>query len=119
MADIKSRAQDINPNAEARNIKDFVSVTGNIYESLVIIGKRANYLNSELREELNGKLQEFATDTDSDSYEEFQENRELAEISKFYERLPNPAMIATDEFMKGELAWRDPSEEEDDENEED
>lgn len=117
MADIKSRAQDINPNAEARNIKEFVNVTGNIFESMVIISKRANFLNSELREELNGKLQEFAADTDADSYEEFQENRELAEISKFYERLPNPASIATEEFLNGELAWRNPSEEEDKEEE--
>ena len=119
MADIKSRAQDINPVARARDIKDLTNITGNIYESLVIIGKRANFLNSDLREELNGKLEEFATDTDSDSYEEFQENRELAEISKFYERLPNPATIATDEFMNDELAWRNPIEDEDEESEED
>lgn len=116
MADIKSRAQDINPNAEARNIADFVSITGNIYESLVVIGKRANYLNGELREELHSKLEEFATV--SDSFDEIQENKEQVEISKFYERLPNPALIATDEFHKGELAWRNPDDEAEDEKEE-
>jgi DNA-directed RNA polymerase subunit K/omega len=116
MADIKSRAQDINPNAEARNIADFVNITGNIYESLVIIGKRANFLNNEMREELHSKLEEFATV--SDSFEEIQENKEQVEISKFYERLPNPALIATDEFKKSELSWRNPADEKEEETEE-
>lgn len=109
MADIKSRAQEINPNAEARNIPELIKVTGNIYESLVIIGRRANQLNMQLREEVTQKLEEFAAV--SDSIEEIEENKEQVEISKFYERLPNPALIATEEFVAGELSYRLPSEE--------
>ncbi len=108
MDDIKSRAQEINPNAEARRMEDFISVTGNVYETLTIIGKRANQLNLELREELLSKLEEFAAVTDS--IEEIEENKEQVEISKFYEKLPNPALIATDEFLNSDLSYFLPEE---------
>jgi DNA-directed RNA polymerase subunit K/omega len=113
MADIKSKAQDIDPNANPKNIKAFVKSTGNIYESLAIISKRANVLNNLLREELHSKLEEFADV--SDSIEEIEENKEQVEISKFYERLPNLALIATDEFLNGQLDYRYQEEEKEDE----
>lgn len=113
MDDIKSRAQGLNPNAEARRIEDLIAETGNVYEALTIIGKRANQLNVNLRKELLAKLEEFAAI--NDSIEEIEENKEQVEISKFYERLPNPALIATSQFLDGELTYWLPE----DRNEED
>lgn len=104
MADIKSQVQSLNPNTQSRKLKQIIKPTGNIYESLVITSKRANTLTGEIREELKGKLEEFAIE--HDSIEEIQENKEQIEISKFYEKLPNPAIIALNEFLDGELAWR-------------
>lgn len=101
MTDIKSRVQGLDPNIRARNIKKLSKETGNIYETLNIISKRANHLVGEIKHELNKKLEEFAIS--SDTIEEISENKEQIEISKFYERLPNPAIIATEEYNKGEL----------------
>lgn len=78
--------------------------TGNIYESLAIITRRSRQLNVDIKQELHQKLEEFAVS--SDTIEEVSENKEQIEISKFYERLPNPAIIATEEFINGELYWR-------------
>lgn len=103
-----------NTNAETttitRDVKDLVEQTGNIYESCVIISKRANQIGSELKEELTGKLNEFAST--SDNLEEIFENREQIEISKFYERLPKPNAIAMKEFMDEKVYFRNPQEEE-------
>ena len=104
MTDIKSKVQGLNPNAQARNIKELADKTGNIYESLAIIAKRANQLSVDLKSELYQKLDEFAVN--SDTIEEIHENKEQIEISKFYERLPNPAIIATNEFLDGEIHYR-------------
>jgi DNA-directed RNA polymerase subunit K/omega len=104
MSDIKSKVQSLDPNVTARNIDSIVNPTGNIYESLSIITKRARQLSVDLKQELNQKLQEFSSNTDA--IEEIQENKEQIEISKFYERLPNPAIIAMDEFLKGEIHHR-------------
>jgi DNA-directed RNA polymerase subunit K/omega len=84
--------------------------TGNIYESIVVLGKRANQISSEMKEELNKKLQEFASYTDN--LEEVFENREQIEISRFYERLPKPVCIATQEFVEGSVYHRNPDREE-------
>ena len=84
--------------------------THNIYETIVIIAKRANQINRELKEELSAKLEEFASFTDN--LEEVFENREQIEISKFYERLPKPNLIATEEFINNEIYYRLPDEEE-------
>ncbi|NBC25015.1 MAG: DNA-directed RNA polymerase subunit omega [Bacteroidetes bacterium] len=111
MDDIKSRAQGLNPNAEAKRIEDLIAETGNVYEALTIISKRANEINVNLRKELLAKLEEFAAI--NDSIEEIEENKEQVEISKFYERLPNPALIATSEFLNGELRYNLPDEEPD------
>lgn len=104
MTDIKSQVQGYNAFAKARNIGKLVEHTGNIYETLAIISKRANQLNVEIRHELSDKLEEFATS--SDTIEEVHENKEQIEISKFYERLPNPALIATEEYLAGSINYR-------------
>jgi DNA-directed RNA polymerase subunit K/omega len=78
--------------------------TENIYESVRIIAKRANRISQEMKQELNRKLEEFAYYTDN--LEEVFENREQIEISKFYERLPKPALIAINEFLNDELYYR-------------
>ena len=101
MADIKNQVQDINPNLSAVDIANLSQHTGNIYEALAIITKRARQLNREIKTELQSKLEEFAVETDT--IEEIQENKEQIEISKFYERLPNPTRIALNEYLEGKL----------------
>ena len=83
--------------------------TGNIYETVVIIGKRANQISAEIKQELSKKLQEFASS--SDNLDEVFENREQIEISRFYEKLPKPTLMATQEFIDGEVYFRNPSKE--------
>ncbi|GGG58860.1 DNA-directed RNA polymerase subunit omega [Hymenobacter sp. 5516J-16] len=93
-----------------RNMSDFTHETGNVYESIAIISKRANQISVKLKEELNGKLAEFATTVDN--LEEVFENREQIEISKHYERLPKPTNLAVEEFLEGKVHFRTPAEEE-------
>ena len=90
-----------------RNIPDFDRKTGNLYETLVVISKRANQIASEMKEELNAKLSEFNTSTDN--LEEVFENREQIEISKYYERLPKPTLIAVQEYQENKIYYRNPS----------
>lgn len=89
---------------DTRDVKDIKSRTGNVYESIAIIAKRANQINISLKEELYNKLEEFATHTDS--LEEIHENKEQIEISKAYERMPNPALLATQEFLDSKIYHR-------------
>ena len=96
-------------NATTRNIMDLCEETGNIYESVAIISKRANQIAAEIKQDLNKKLAEFASY--NDSLEEVFENREQIEISRYYEKLPKPALLATQEFIDGNVYWRDPSKE--------
>lgn len=96
-------------NTVTRNIMDLCKETGNIYESVAIMGKRANQIASEIKQDLNKKLQEFASY--SDTLEEVFENREQIEISRYYEKLPKPTLMATEEFIEGETYYRDPSKE--------
>jgi len=103
MTDIKSKVQGLDPSAKARDVKELIKDTGNIYEALVVISKRANQLSVDLKQELYQKLDEFAVN--SDTIEEIHENKEQIEISKFYERLPNPAIIAMDEYLNDELRY--------------
>ena len=79
--------------------------TGNVYETVCIIGKRANQISIELKKELEKKLQEFAS---SDNLEEVSENREQIEISRFYEKLPKPTLIATQEYIEHKLYFTNP-----------
>jgi DNA-directed RNA polymerase subunit K/omega len=104
MTDIKNKAQGIDPNVSARDIESLADRTGNAYKSLNVIAARARQLSQELKNELHKKLEEFATVTDT--IEEVHENKEQIEISKFYERLPNPTIIAYHEFMDRELEYR-------------
>ncbi|MCS6967709.1 MAG: DNA-directed RNA polymerase subunit omega [Cytophagales bacterium] len=78
-------------------------VNGNLYEAVVIISKRARQISAKLKEELAQKLEEFSSGIDT--LEEVHENREQIEISKYYERLPKPTTIATDEFLEGKLVF--------------
>jgi len=110
MSDIKSRVQGLNPNIRARDVKGLAGTTGNVYEALQIISARARRVALDVKDELHGKLEEFAVH--SDTIEEIHENKEQIEISKFYERLPNPVVIATEEYLEGKLEHRYRDEEE-------
>jgi DNA-directed RNA polymerase subunit K/omega len=92
-----------------RNMADFANDTGNVYESVSIISKRANQISVKIKEELNSKLAEFATTVDN--LEEVFENREQIEISKYYERMPKPTNLAVEEFLEGKIFYRMPDEE--------
>jgi len=89
---------------ETRNLTDIKAKTGNLYESIAIVAKRANQINIALKEELHNKLDEFASHTDS--LEEIHENKEQIEISRAYERMPNPSLLATQEFMEEKIYYR-------------
>ena len=97
-------------NSKTRKLVDLDQPTGNIYKSLNVISRRANQIATEMKQELNRKLADFSTSTDS--LEETFENREQIEISRYYERLPKPAIIATEEFLAGKLYFRDNKNEE-------
>ncbi len=96
-------------NTVTRDVMDLCKDTENIYESVAIIGKRANQISADIKSELNKKLQEFASPTDT--LDETFENREQIEISRFYERLPKPTLMATEEFIEGKIYYRNPSKE--------
>ncbi len=117
MTDIKTKMQGIEPNVGARDITQIAARTGNAYRSLNIIASRAKQLSQEIKNELHKKLEEFATVTDT--IEEVHENKEQIEISKVYERLPHPTIIALNEFLRDELLVRNlgASEDSDDEDE--
>lgn len=87
-----------------RNIKDVEGQTGNIYESIVILSKRANQIGGEIKEELINKLNEFAST--SDNLDEIFENREQIEISRFYERLPKSTAISLQEWLEGKIHYK-------------
>ena len=90
-------------NTVTRNIMDL------FYESVAIIAKRANQISVQIKEDLSKKLAEFASY--NDSLEEVFENREQIEISRYYEKLPKPTLLATQEFVENKVYWRDPSKE--------
>lgn len=92
-----------------RDLRQLDINTDNIYESLVVISKRANQIGANLKEELHGKLAEFASS--NDNLEEIFENREQIEISKYYERMPKASLIAIDEFIHDKVYHRNPSKE--------
>ncbi|MBN2174923.1 MAG: DNA-directed RNA polymerase subunit omega [Bacteroidales bacterium] len=92
--------------AVTRKLRDFDKDTANIYEAVAIVSKRANQISLEMKEELNQKIQEFATT--QDNLEEIFENREQIEIAKFYEKLPKPTLIAVHEFLHNKVYYRNP-----------
>lgn len=87
-----------------RDNENIARPTGNLYESISVIGKRARQISSHQKEELNSKLAEFASSVDN--LEEIFENREQIEISKFYERMPKPSTVAVEEFLEGKVSFR-------------
>lgn len=103
--DYKKTTADL--TTTTRDLRDLDNKTGNIYESIAIVSKRANQISAEMKEELTNKLAEFASNTDN--LEEIFENREQIEISKFYERLPKPTLIALQEYLDGKIYHRNPA----------
>jgi DNA-directed RNA polymerase subunit K/omega len=91
-------------NTVTRDIEKFTAPTGNIYESVMVIAKRANQISAELKQELSKKLEEFASV--SDNMEEVFENREQIEMSKQYEKLPKAGLLAVQEFLDGKIYFR-------------
>lgn len=100
---------DASKSTETRNPVELTKGTDNIYESIAILAKRANQINAEIKEELISKLSEFATHTDS--LDEVFENKEQIEVSRFYERLPKPTLIAIQEWLEDKVHHRMPEEE--------
>jgi len=98
-------------NTVTHDLMDMCEETGNIYESVVIMSKRANQIGSEMKNDLQRKLKEFAQG--NDTLEETFENREQVEISKYYEKLPKPTLIATEEFEEGNIYFRNPEKDKD------
>ena len=96
--------QQVVTNTITRELRDFAAPTGNIYETVMIIAKRSNQIAADIKQELNHKLEEFSNY--ADTLEETFENREQIEISKYYERLPKPVLIATKEFQDGKIYYR-------------
>ena len=102
----KNNLPATSPFIETKDLDEIADTTGNMYKSISVIAKRAHQINLKTREELHAKLDEFATT--SDNLEEVFENREQIEISRHYERMPNPALVATKEFLEGEIYFREP-----------
>ncbi len=91
-------------NTITRDINELVKDTGNIYETVMILAKRANQIAMAEKRELNKKLEDFKND--HDTMEEIFENREQIEISKYYEKQPKPALVAIEEFKDGQLHFK-------------
>ncbi len=99
----------VNPSIVTRDLDKIAEKSGNLYESIHIISQRAKQISSNMKEELNNKLSEFASTLDN--LEEVFENKEQIEISKFYERMPKPTTLAMEEFLEDKVMFRFPDEE--------
>ena len=91
-------------NTNTRDMNKLVEPVGNVYETVAIIAKRANQISASLKKELDSKLQDFSTP--QDSVDETYENQEQIEISRTYERLPKPTLLATEEFVENDLVYK-------------
>lgn len=100
-------------NTVTRDMISLSEDTGNVYETVCIIARRANQIAREMKEELDTKLQEFAASSDKDNMEEENENREQIEVSRYYEKLPKPVLIATQEYIEGRVYHRNPEKDKD------
>jgi DNA-directed RNA polymerase subunit K/omega len=100
----KKLTSSLNPLIETRDVLALKEKTGNIYESIVIMSKRATQLSVTIKEELHRKLEDFANHTDT--LEEVHENKEQIEISRFYERMANPSLQALGEFVADKIYYR-------------
>lgn len=94
-------------NTVTRDMIELSADTGNVYETVSIIAKRANQISTDMKHDLEKKLQEFATLTDD--LQEITENREQIEISRYYEKLPKPTLIAAQEYKEGKIYYRNPA----------
>lgn len=94
-------------NTVTRDMIKMSEDTGNVYETVCIIAKRANQISCEMKHDLEKKLQEFASL--NDNLEEISENREQIEISRYYEKLPKATLIATQEYIEGKVHFRNPA----------
>ena len=101
---IDTKKQQVVGNTVTRNLSKLTEPTGNIYESVMIMAKRANQIAAEMKQELNAKLEEFSSY--ADTLEETFENREQIEISRYYERQPKPTLSAINEFEAGNIYYR-------------
>jgi DNA-directed RNA polymerase subunit K/omega len=99
-----NKTKKVPTNTITRDVKELAAPTGNIYESVVILYKRANQIALAEKKELNKKLEDFKNERDT--MEEVFENKEQIEISKYYERQPKPDLVAISEFENGELFYR-------------
>jgi RNA polymerase Rpb6. len=98
-------------NTVTRDMMQLAEETGNVYETVRVISKRANQVSVDIKHDLEKKLQEFTSH--NDSLEEVFENREQIEISRYFERIPKSTLIATQEFIDGEVYFRNPAKEKD------
>ena len=101
---MESKTKKVPTNTITRDVKELAAPTGNIYESVVILYKRANQIALAEKKELNKKLEDFKNERDT--MEEVFENKEQIEISKYYERQPKPVLVAISEFENDELFYR-------------
>ncbi len=100
----KQELKSISSSIQTRDVTSLGKKTGNVYKAMCVISKRANQISSSVKEELHSKLEEFAPT--SDNLEEIFENSEQIEISKFYERMPNSTLLATQEFIEDKIYFR-------------
>jgi len=98
----------MNPFAITRDLREFDKDTGNIYETVAILSKRANQIASELKEDFQERVKDFATHYVNDVFEENQENKEQVEFARFYEQLPKPVIMAVHEFENNEIYYKHP-----------
>lgn len=96
----------MSPSIVTRDMVAIGNVTGNVYESLIVIARRSRQISTKIKEELSSKLADFATTVDN--LEEIFENREQIEISKHYERMPKSTILATEEFLEGKVGFIKP-----------
>ena len=102
--DMDYKASKAPTNTVTRDLNQLTEPVGNVYETVAIIAKRANQISTGIKRELDAKLQDFSIP--QDNLEETFENREQIEISRQYERLPKPTLMATQEFLDGDLVYR-------------
>jgi len=98
----------MNPFAVTRDLREFDKETGNIYQSVAILSKRANQISAELKDDFQERAKDFASHYVQDVFEENFENREQSELARFYEQLPKPAVLAIHEFERGDIYYKTP-----------
>ena len=98
----------MNPFAVTRDLREFDKDTGNIYETVAILSKRANQIASELKEDFQERAKDFASHNTHEVFEENLENREQTELARFFEQLPKPAILAVHEFENNEIYFKHP-----------